>query len=444
MPTSNASTESGGSVEADPRWLPVGIAAAALATLFVVAIVALVHTGRAEWNTLDLAVYRWGGQQAWTGGDLYGGTYPAMAEMGDVDSDLPFTYTPLAALFFIPLYWLPSAAAQGLMVVVDLAALAVIVVVSLRSLGYRSGPGRLGMTLTFTAAALALEPVAQTVGLGQVNLVLAALCLWDLCLPDDSRVKGVGVGLATAVKLTPGLFVVFLLASGQRRAAVRAGLTAIGATVLAFALLWGPSWEYWIGGVFRDAGRVGSLAFVGNQSLNGVLARLLRPSGIQQAVWLALALLVLAAALVTAARWHRQGHRLVAVLVVAMAGLLISPVSWTHHWVWIVPVAVVGVDAVRRGVPWAGWLLAGMLLPFVSPGILWQMPFKNDQEHHWNAVQVVVGNAYVWVGLAVLGLAWSLRPGRQAPAAAPEAPGPDQGPDRAVPPAGWPSTAEPR
>jgi alpha-1,2-mannosyltransferase len=407
VPTSSASTE----IDADRRWLPVGLAAVATAAVVMLGLVVRARLGGGPWNMLDLGVYRWGGEQARTGGDLYGGFFPASQVVLGYDSvNLPFTYTTVAALAFIPLSFLPFTLAQPLMLLLDGAATAAIVVLSLRALGYAPGPGRRGMVMALTVGAFLLEPLAQTVGLGQINLVLVALCLADLCLPDGHRAKGIGIGLATAVKLTPAIFIVFLLLAGPRRAAIRAMAAAGGATLVAFVLLPGPSWAFWIGGLFRDARRVGRLTYVGNQSLLGVLTRLLGPGVLTTVLWMVAAAVVVVTAFVAALAWHRRGERLVAVVLVALAGLLVSPVAWSHHWVWVVPGCVIGVDAVRRAVPRAGWMLAGALAAFAAPGIMWQLPQDNDIERQWNGFQAVAGNLYVGIGLAAVAVAFDRRP----------------------------------
>jgi alpha-1,2-mannosyltransferase len=431
--TSSASTEP---VEADRRWLPVGVATAVAGTALGLGNIARIMVSGIQWNMLDLGVYRWGGEQARLGGDLYGSLFPASETViGYGGGDLPFTYTPVSALLFIPLSWVSFTVAQPLMVLVDVAALAVIVSVSLRSLGYRPGPGRLGMTLTFTTAAVVLEPVLETIGFGQINLVLVALCLWDLCLPDDHPAKGVGIGLATAVKLTPAIFIAFLGITGRWRPAGRAVASAAGAWLLAFAVLPEASTRFWFGGVFGDATRVGSLDFAGNQSLNGLLTRLLGEGTGTKLLWLVLVAAVGLGGLVAAARLHRRGDPLAAIVLVALTGLLVSPISWTHHWVWIVPSALIVVDAVLRGVPRAGWLLAVLLAAFVAPGIIRQVPQDGGRERQWNALQVAAGNLYVWLGLALLAAA-AVVTARSAPRTAPRDPA---SPAPAGSPGGWPT-----
>jgi alpha-1,2-mannosyltransferase len=406
--TSSASTDP---VDVDRRWLPVGIAAVAVAAAVAMDLVIRSRHGDGLWTMHDLGVYRWGGEQARTGGDLYGGFLEVdQVVPGYKGPNLSFTYTPAAALAFIPLSWLPFTLSQPIMLLVDAAATAVIVGVSLAALGYRAGPGRIGLVLTLTAGSLLLDPVAQTSGLGQINLVLAALCLVDLCLPDDSRVKGIGVGLATAVKLTPAIFIVFLALTGRKRPAVRAVVAAGATALVAFAVLPGPSWRYWVGGSFFDSSRIGRLTFVGNQSVNGVLARLWGPGPAPTLAWLIVAAIVGTAALAAAVAWHRHGERLIAVIIVAVAGLLIAPVAWSHHWVWIVPVVVLGLEAVRRGRRWVGWPLAGMLAAFAVPGILWRLPRDNDLERDWSGWELLVGNLYVWIGLAGVAVAFATRP----------------------------------
>jgi alpha-1,2-mannosyltransferase len=178
-------------------------------------------------------------------------------------------------------------------------------------------------------------PVAQTISYGQINLVLVAACLLDCGVTPraSGRWRGVLVGIATAIKLTPGIFIVYFALTRQRAAAVRAAVTAAACAALAFVVAPGPSREFWLHLVF-DAKRPGSPAYYGNQSLLGALERL-------HAVWLwvPLGLVLGCAGLWRATRAHRAGDEVTAVALVGLTALVVSPISWQHHAVWIVPAA---------------------------------------------------------------------------------------------------------
>jgi alpha-1,2-mannosyltransferase len=141
------------------------------------------------------------------------------------------------------------------------------------------------------------------------------------------------VGIATAVKLTPGLFIAYFALTRQWAAAARAAAAAAVCAALAFVILPGPSREYWLHLVF-DASRPGRPSYYGNQSLLGALERL-------HAVWLwvPLGLALGCVGLWRAARAHGAGSEVTAAVLVGLTTLVVSPISWQHHAVWIVPAA---------------------------------------------------------------------------------------------------------
>jgi alpha-1,2-mannosyltransferase len=356
---------------------------------------------------------------------------------------LPFTYPPFAALVFtvltIPRYWTLWQVAIG----VNIAALLAAIWMTLGGLGYRRGVARLGATLLLAGALFWTEPVQRTLFLGQIELVLMALVIWDQVQPDRRWWKGAGIGIAAGIKLVPGIFILYLLLTRRfRQAAVASGVFA-ATVLLGFALLPRDSHKFWLGGLFAKGGRTGFVGWEGNQSLRAIITRLTGSVAGAQTTWLVVASLTLVAGLICAAVLDRAGHRMVGLLTCALTGLLASPVSWDHHWVWVIPGAVVAmvyaVRARRTVVRWAAaGLAAGIVLVFGAwPGFLWSLPggtggyregliwmppvtdpliyFKlGDRrwyvEYHWHGLQLITGNLYVLAGIALLGLllAWAL------------------------------------
>ncbi|MEV0038083.1 glycosyltransferase 87 family protein, partial [Streptomyces sp. NPDC050804] len=211
----------------------------------------------------DTLVYRAEGAAVVGGTDLYGFTVTRW--------QLPATYPPFAAILFVPTTWLPVDALKVVFVIGNVALLALFVRLSWRFAGLPAGPVPL---LVAVAAGLWLEPVFQTVLFGQINLALACLVLWDLSRPEHALGKGFALGVAAGIKLTPAVFIVYLLVTGR----VRAGLTALSsltATVLLGVLvLPQASDEFWTRRVFETS-RVGKAWIIDNQSLQGLLARVL-------------------------------------------------------------------------------------------------------------------------------------------------------------------------
>jgi alpha-1,2-mannosyltransferase len=313
---------------------------AVVAVLVAAAVVYLQHLVYGpNHGFFDLKVYR-GAIRWWLDGrPLY--------EFTQGRTSYGFTYPPFAAFCLLPLALLPLPAAAT---VLTAAGVAVVVV----GTGWLVAPvaRRHGWPAWFTVAValpvvVVVEPVRETLGFGQVNLLLAALVLADVvALRRGSRWAGLGIGLATAVKLTPGVFLLYLVLTRRWRPAFVAAGAALGATLLAFGVAPGTSWRYWTSTLW-DTSRVGLLDKTANQSIQGLLARTTDGGTL---LWAALAAVVLAAALWRAVRAHRSGDELVGVTLAGLGACLVSPISWTHHLVWVVPAVVVLVD-VAAGTP---------------------------------------------------------------------------------------------
>ena len=184
---------------------------------------------------------------------------------------MPFTYPPFAALLFAPVSVVPFGGWQVVLLVTGLVSLVLAVRGALELAG-RVVPSVL---LAMCAAALWLEPVVATFLFGQLNLVLLAIVMVDLSRSDSARWKGVGIGIAAGIKLTPLLFVPYLWFSGRRHAAIVAASVFAGTLAVGFAMLPTDSAKYW-GGRFVQAGDAPDRLV--NQSLNGALRRLNPPS----------------------------------------------------------------------------------------------------------------------------------------------------------------------
>ncbi|WP_433530547.1 glycosyltransferase 87 family protein [Micromonospora sp. CA-263727] len=312
------------------------------------------------YNFFDMKIYH--GAVVWwaSGHELYDFVAP--------DTNLGFTYPPFAGLAMLPMAHLPVAGAGLVNALVSIAALAVVLAALLRPI-----VDRLGWPLWYTVAiatplAVAIEPARETLGYGQVNLLLFALVLADLVAlrwrsrrgthhaEDDGPLlrfvyggawAGVGIGLATAVKLTPALFIFYLMITRQWRAAAVAIGTTIGVTIGSFGIVGGESRAYF-GSVLWQTERVGAADMTPNQSLAGLLARLYDSIETPGLLWLAFSVLMLALGLSRAANAHADGDELTAFTLVGLTANVISPISWTHHLVWVIPAIIVLADAAVR------------------------------------------------------------------------------------------------
>ena len=316
---------------------------------------------------LDLDVYRIGASVLLHGGDLYG-PLP--------DTFLPFTYPPFAALLFTPLTLIPLPVAGVVITVVSLGCLALVLRTATESrLWWLAGP-----------AALLFEPVRSTLMYGQVNLVLMALVVIDCLALSPRWPRGLLIGIAAAIKLTPAVFVLYLLLRRDFRAAVVSAATFVLVTAAGFLTSWRASVEYWTQLVF-DSSRVGGSDFTTNQSIKGVLARY----GLDHQTWLwALsAAAVVALGTIGIHRAIAAREHVWAVALTGLVGLLVSPVSWSHHWVW----AVLLVLGLRRRA-------FAVLLFAIGP--FWFLPQNDHRELLWTPWQQLLGNSYVWFGVTVL------------------------------------------
>jgi alpha-1,2-mannosyltransferase len=308
--------------------------AAALAWLLALAVliylVRLSLFGRAGFRMLDLGVYRDGGHAILHGTRLY--SIRAKAGM--------FTYPPLSAVLAVPVALLPWRAAQFAWLPMIYVPLAVVVWISFRPLLARSRRYAPAVFAVLLAGAAFLTPLRQELHYGQIDIFLVALCLVDCTATRPRWPRGALIGLATAIKLVPGVFIVYLLITGRRRAAGVATLSFAAVSGLTWLIAPGDSATYWTSAVFNP-NRVGTNTQAANQSLRGLLLRLFAPSPAPAALWLAVALLVAVAGFAAARAAARRGQDLAGIAITGLLAALLSPVAWIHHLCWVV--VVIGV-----------------------------------------------------------------------------------------------------
>jgi alpha-1,2-mannosyltransferase len=342
------------------RQTPTVVIAAVAAVVWLASGVYMLHFG-ASWH-LDLRVYREAGSALYHHGSPFTSDFTA--------NHLPFTYTPFALLVLSPLslgrlglvetlWWLASA--------VSLVGAAFLMLTAATRL---SRPRAWAVAALLGAvASLALEPVRSNFDYGQINLILMVMIVADL-----TRVRapwrGVLVGLAAAVKLTPLVFLFYFVVARDWRSLARGAGTFVGVTALSWLVLPSDSARYWFHEV-DDASRTGNLGVVSNQGWNGLVHRAPFDGGhLGTAVWLVLSLATLAAGVVLT-RWLVAGARTAeAIMVLALTELLVSPVSWTHHWSWLTmaPIVAWSLWRIHRQVAIA--LLVELGLAVVAP-YLW-------------------------------------------------------------------------
>jgi alpha-1,2-mannosyltransferase len=403
--------------------LIVGAAVAAVAA--IVYLVALAtHPMNAMLKGFDLQVYLGGAHEALHHShSLYTWVFEKQ------HPGIQFTYTPFAALAFAAGLALPFTGLMAVVTVVSLFALVATIWIAFRELGWEK-TSRLGATMLLSGLLLWTEPVQRALFLGQVELVLMAVVVWDLCQPDRRRWKGAATGIAAGIKLVPLLFIVYLLLTRRfRQAAVAAG-TFVVTVIIGFIALPNASVTWWLDGNFFQAGRTGFVGAGQNQSLRGIMTRLIGSVDSTQAPWLLVAVIVGLLGLAAAVVLDQHGYTFAGLMAAALTALLISPISWDHHWVWIAPSLALIVDAaVRAGRAGqtglrAAWyaLAAVVLLLFAAWPDFWNakagllqgglinyapaqgFPSGDNpayKEYHWHGLQLLAGNLELLVGLGL-------------------------------------------
>ena len=371
---------------------------------------------------IDLKVYRDGGLSFMKDLPLYTARFPHPLS----GPDLPFTYPPFAAVIFSVLGFVGYYLAAVLMVAIGFTALTWTFHLVLRNrAGARFLPEATHcVVVRLTLASLVMEPISSTFLHGQINLLLMGLVVTDALGPKTRIPRGVLAGIAAAIKLTPAVFLLYFVARRQWKTASNMVAAFIGATSLSILLAPRDSKAYWTATVF-DPTRIGDLGYAANQSLRGGLHRLGGLPGLAMSVkteehlWFGLSMVVIALAYLGARRAIRREDPVCALAVVAACQLLISPVSWSHHWVWIAPMLLPFAIQVVRGRE--RWKIAGLALLTVVflIGPLLLFPVDHGLEMHWGWWENAVGDAYLLITLAFVVWAAVARRNKPAPAAAP-------------------------
>jgi alpha-1,2-mannosyltransferase len=313
-------------------------------------------------NFVDLHVYVGGAAMLDQPGSLYDYVYADQTP----DFPLPFTYPPFAAVVFYPLHLLPFGFLALAWQLGIIAALYGVVRISQRLLG--NGDRRIAML--WTAVGIWLEPLRSTFDYGQINVLLVLAVLYAVY---NTRwwLSGLLVGLAAGVKLTPAVSGLYFVGARRWGAAVFSAVVFFG-TVAVSALVVGDQTRYYFTELLGDADRVGPIGTSFNQSWRGGISRILgHDAGYGPLVLAAIAVTAVLALLA----WRAVGgatDRLGAIVIVQLFGLLLSPISWTHHWVWLIPLMI--------------WLLHGPLRERMGARIL----------------------GWGWLGMAVIGPPWLL------------------------------------
>ncbi len=412
-----------------PSWLlPAGLAVLLVAlALYVLQIRHVALFG------IDLGVYQGGAQDYLRGRNPYDYLYTSY--------HLAYTYPPSSFLVFAPLAALSLTNALHLMLLLGLAATFASVWLMVRMLGYTGLAGQVGISAAVTGLVTWCDPFQLTYDYGQINVLLMLLVVIDAAIPARYRTKGVLTGIAAAVKLVPAIFVVYLLLTRRFRAAAVAAGTFVALTAIAWIAVPAASASYWLHGLVLDTRRVAdSPRYQSNQSLHGAALRLLYEYSGAQLVWVLLAAVVVVVGLTCATLAHRRGEDPVGLVITAGTALLVSPISWVHHWVWIAPLLVVLVHLGWRQGGRARVIAAGLSAvvvgtffcwpfrthpnaPLTWQSLVWTVPhsYKDPGHRYTSLIQSILGESYTLVAVVLLVVAagWLLYrqklPSRVAP-----------------------------
>jgi len=336
------------------------------------------------WNPSmdDFEVYRRTGALVLSGSDFFN------------VAGLPWIYPPFAALLTVPLALLPRGLVTALWVLASVAALVAIF--------HRLGLGGWRGSLAATASILLVSPVRQTIDLGQLGILLVAAVVLDSMPGPKLRRRrllpeGWLVGLATAVKLTPAVVAVYHFLIGKRRSAWVAFAAFVAAVLVGLVALWAPSISYWTKLGSGDSGTNDGLIYAPNQSVVGLWARLSGQSTMG-GIWLAG--LVLALGLGAAVLMRQRSQTRLALALAGITSLLASPISWSHHYVWVVVLAVVVWQ--ERTLPnYYRWPALGYALWVAVAPFNW-LPMGGNLEYTYTWWELVVDDFGIVAGVALL------------------------------------------
>ncbi len=314
---------------------------------------ATIHTGELL-NWYDLNVYNDAG--------LITRQLPVYLYKWQLGPTVKFTYTPFAGIVFAGFSYISWPVLRWLMTLTSLLSLPVTVWLTLGAMG-RRGLSRAAVALAIGSFMLWTEPLTKALFLGQIEPLLLLLVVWDLTRNDEWRWKGIGIGVAAGIKLIPLLFIPYLLVAGKIRQAAAATAAFAATVAIGFIVLPQPSISYWLSGYFVRPGRTGGVDALVNQSLLGMIARQSGGGVAAQPTWLPIAVVVALIGIAGGALLARSGKPVHGWVLVGLTTLLVSPISWDHHWVWIIPVIVLLVGETMARPTWRRWLfLAGAVV----------------------------------------------------------------------------------
>ncbi|MEU2000931.1 glycosyltransferase family 87 protein [Rhodococcus sp. NPDC019627] len=361
-------------------------AVAVLAAVFSLALVAYREYEAATGYLMDLSVFRDAGYAFLNGLPLYSADFPS-------SSGFRFIYAPFAAILFAPMSELDPVVLQVLWCALNIALVWWMLRVVFAKLDMRR-PDLLA--LMSLGPVLLLEPMRSNFGFGQVNIILMALVVADCTGVIPRRFRGIAIGLAAAVKITPAAFLLVLLVRRDYRSIARAFAAILATIGLGFWLLPQSSVWFWTTEFFAT-GRAGPPDFFRNQALTGLIARLGVEGRLASVLWMACVVVVVAAVAWSAHRFTRSGEHVIALSIVALGSLLAAPFAVTHHWAY--SILLIPILVAPRYRSWRPVVGAATLVFLIGPNYVLQSSSSGWVE---SAVREVVGSSQCLAGVVLL------------------------------------------
>jgi alpha-1,2-mannosyltransferase len=348
---------------------------------------------------IDLQVYRFGVEAWMSGGDPYGPMPQTSIGVG-----LPYLYPPPSLVLLAPFALMPLWAAKVVGTALTLIALIVTIWVVISRCWPRARDIEVaGGTALVLPIALSLEPVDETLTFGQLNIWLMALVTLDLLARNPRWPRGLLIGVAFALKLTPAAFILFFLLRRDYRAALVTVLSGAAFVALGFLVAWKASVAYWFTGAGPTDG-VSGTPFGTNQTILASLRRLVIPETTQTVIWIAMVGLVVGVGVLLMVRLDAP----TAFVVNAAIALLVAPTAWSHHWIYCVPALIVlGYHVAHRRL---SILVALGVLAVFYYALHQDLPRGSDTEFGWTWFEHIYGDSYVIVALLLLAVTmWKVR-----------------------------------
>lgn len=374
------------------------------------------ETGRAGY---DFRAYYFGAQVAEHGGDPYDPEQLVpWAEDANIESELyPFLYPPAFLLVMKPLTswdWFSSFCLWMFVNELSLLGCAAILAIWWRSLQPQVGV----LILVFLSLNLVhLDGILY----GQVGSTLLALTLGGLWLTSRGHgiAGGVLLGTATAMKLLPGIFILWWLMHRRWRAAGSAIVVAALWSLAAVLVYGWPLTERFLTEVLPALGRGDyfGIKIAVDSMLNFSIASWTEQLAPSPGIGASKAAILLAKAmsfvLLIALAWSFRRRPLstaqeaAQMATLALASQLFPVYAWDHYLIWAYPALVLtGVAIWRRhwSMPVSILVALGIAVT-VLPASTYYLPAQDGSDHH---IELLVGNVKRIGILTVLIATWAL------------------------------------